>query len=1162
MFLKIGQSFEISTTNILSSEAVLTDPEIEANFRKFAVELKRIAPKADDFLYFSAVMMHAAEHALVNADGTTKLLANGKKAEAHWEDRGDSIRWVSNDPSIRPFKNNNLDIFPERELLKAYKKWIGKPLCIDHKSNSVDYIRGIIVDTYYDHIGKRVIALCALDKKNYPDLAHKVKSGYATSVSMGTAVLRAVCSDCGQVARTEQDFCNHMRSKSCYGEINLDLQPIELSIVVNGADPKAKIKHIIAAANSLSRYAEMKQGELASEMSDLAIDKVNEIKEKIVDDIKNGLNDLVREFESIKQDTTGSEAEAMSKEVTEEPISEKFDEEDKKIDNLVEASDNNEVLIRKFNEIKDSIYNTLSIIQQEFSKLSNLKDGLRETNMNKKGYFQGAGSEGGGVNMPTPGQTKYPAEPQNNALRERGDKHMEGQMDTGPVDGMHPGPESVGMSEMERKKMLARAEADERAARRKLAVEQAKVAYFQSGDSKNDPTPGKAQYPKEDADSIRDKMDRQMNGQAPFPGVGKVDGLHPSPESAAQKDELKRKEMLGRASLTAKFVKAATPTGAQDRANSVWQVFSNNKLVLTASVKDLSGGRVDTLYDVIATKAFGTKMLQKVKSVGLEKAASLYKAAQEMPAMPAMPEMPAAAPAALAAPAEAPAPAPAPAPSAAPETDDADEANKGGSGNPKETILTLVDKATNLLSDVKEEISNLKDEQVDMGPEMDDALPKATASLFKMRRELNAQLYTELRKCGRDLSDSIEELKLISSLYDQNGVTDTNREYVEAISEDAVNEANKIMAEAAELGSAYNKYSLGTDSMLKRAAIEKVLVTEAQDMNMSNMDMGDDSPSASADEFNDKEILAELGLLPEDHEEEDHEEEDHEEEAHGHEMHGDEMHGDSNPAIDVTMDEKDLAKMQTAGVKLQSKASFDLTTKKGRSAYRAKLAGDMKYSPMLDQAHKGGGTTPKFDMKPQGDLALVETLEENQERMLEVATAPAKVRKEAADILALVKSGKLKAEEVDGLVAHGVDADAVKYFKKMWADAEGGSEFASELVKEHVKAAVAEEMSVYRTKIARAYELAYDMVERGICARDREVVTAQVNEIMQYNDEAFDSLKRVVARHVPTQFTKEASLSRLPVVGQLGNGDPFADAAPQGDDFVSSLNRAFANRRY
>src|SRR5208282_1345116 len=85
---------------------------------------------------------------------------------------------------------------------------------------------------------------------------------------MGTAVGRAICSDCARVARTENDFCSHMKNKSCYGEINVDLNPIELSIVMNGADQKATIKQVLAAANTLNAYVENKAKEL-NKLSDL-----------------------------------------------------------------------------------------------------------------------------------------------------------------------------------------------------------------------------------------------------------------------------------------------------------------------------------------------------------------------------------------------------------------------------------------------------------------------------------------------------------------------------------------------------------------------------------------------------------------------------------------------------------------------------------------------------------------------------------------------------------------------------------------------------------------------------------------------------------------------------------------------------------------------------
>src|SRR5580658_7292975 len=101
-FKKLGEAIEIKPSDIQSAESVI--PVIEASvleqMKKFAAGLKRIAPKADDFLYFSAIMLHAAEAALINEDGTPRLTKSGEPVQAHWDKRGGSWRWISNDPSV------------------------------------------------------------------------------------------------------------------------------------------------------------------------------------------------------------------------------------------------------------------------------------------------------------------------------------------------------------------------------------------------------------------------------------------------------------------------------------------------------------------------------------------------------------------------------------------------------------------------------------------------------------------------------------------------------------------------------------------------------------------------------------------------------------------------------------------------------------------------------------------------------------------------------------------------------------------------------------------------------------------------------------------------------------------------------------------------------
>lgn len=74
--IKLGEAYEVKLES-MDSCIPQVDAEILENFSKIAATLKKIAPKAEDFLYFSAVMMHAAEASALHDDGTHKLTAKG-----------------------------------------------------------------------------------------------------------------------------------------------------------------------------------------------------------------------------------------------------------------------------------------------------------------------------------------------------------------------------------------------------------------------------------------------------------------------------------------------------------------------------------------------------------------------------------------------------------------------------------------------------------------------------------------------------------------------------------------------------------------------------------------------------------------------------------------------------------------------------------------------------------------------------------------------------------------------------------------------------------------------------------------------------------------------------------------------------------------------------
>jgi hypothetical protein len=1289
MLNKFGELIELTPANVQNASSVLADPAVDERFRKFAGELRRIAPKADDFLYFSAVIITAAEAAAYNTDGSSKVDRYGEPVKVGWEiDKRGSWKWVSSDPSIKAYKNNNGDIFPEAELLKAHALWRGRPLCVDHRSSSVDAIRGVILDTYYDRKHKHVIALCALDKVAYPELARGVSTGYKTSVSMGTAVAKAICYDCGNVASTEPEFCTHMRTKSTYGEINTGLQPIELSLVASPADPQAKIRTIIAAANTLNNSLSTQEQEIQklSDASNLSPEQRRKI-EDLETDLKKA-NDKLAELKSLMDDNapegTSTAPYGQSSGRYNDPAD--VTNVSSTILNVPQrmnvASDNstnngnNDTFMGELKNLRLSIEARLSNMEQALVLLHNKEDIMADnSSMSKEAYFQGAG----GVNEPAPHKVKYPIDPLNEKARSE-DKHMNGEPPfpgVGDVDGMHPSPSSADQKdELERKKLLLRAEEEERAMRRAAALQKAKEnimkqkeAYFQGGGGVNEPTPHKVKYPIDPLDvKDREKEDKQMVGQKPFPGVGDVDGLHPSPLSADEKDELKRKQLLQRASLKARFVRVGNADGTDNLGQSAWHVYAKSdegeKLVFTASVDEITGGRADALFDVVATKEFGSKLIGKIRTDGLSKAASLYKKAQanvgpgsnpgaaDMGGPGAVPPMDAAPPA-----------------DAAPAGED-----KGGAGDTKETALKLAEEVRDKASDLLEAVRGLTGEKSEMGDMEEglEALPKAASAtlrpLTNMRKQLNDALISGMKKSIAELNEHAEELELIASVVDSG--TSLDKEYVNTVIDEAFVDANKALEDANGLKNAHAKYISGTAGLVKRAEEAGLDVSNADDENdarkakkskksedsedESSADdendarkakkstkstddeddcMADDSSEdsedeSSADDENDAR-KAKKSKKSEDSEDESSADDDendarkakkskksedsedessaddensaiiddlaadfeddalvHDLNAHDHMDHDtdldteedldlDSLELPSDGALDhndVMMD-VDPGSLANHKVRLDASDEPDLTTKEGRAAYRAKLANDatgkqengevesaekIKCAPVMDDANRLADGQTKLDTKPSDSLGLVETKPERLKVMLEVARMPPKVRKEAERLHQFIVEGKVKESDLDALIAQGLDPEVVKYWRQYWGEAgKEGSEFGKMLTTETFKAKMAEEMTGYKVKLGRAYEVASDMVRRGLLADDRTAVSAQVEEIMKWNDDAFDSMKRVIAKHAPVAIKKEAS---VPMVGLIGSGDNFSTSVET--DLASELDRAFSSRKY
>jgi hypothetical protein len=1073
MLIKFAEATEIRPTEIHPTDSIVdSEDDIETRMKKFAQELKIIAPKAKDFLYFTCIMMHAAEAVLLDGSGAIKKGADGNPLTASWEKVGnDAVRWLCTDSSVMPYKNNNNDIFPESELKIACKKWVGRPLCLDHQSQSVDKIRGVIVDAIYDDKRKRVIALCALDKKNYPDLAHKVSSGYATNVSMGTAVGRAICTEhgCHRVARTESDFCEHMKAKSCYGEINLDLAPLELSLVVSGADPGAKVKHIIAkdlnqAADSLSDYMGKKISTGNVDKEELA--KVKEALEKLVGKISQLVDTPSIEEESV---TVGPTRSTRDMEEVRTPATDFSPNVPEAIPSY--ASDLQRAILGA--QVK------IAKLQTDYDKLALMITSEEQTmGTDKKAYYQGTVE-------PNAGGTTYTPEPGQEIRMQ--DKHMHGPSPfpgVGPVDGSYPG---VGESDEAVKRRLQRlAEQEERKMLREAAVKKAKEelaakqaadkqAYFQG-------TEEPQTYPKDKGNEKGRMDDKHMQGAPPFPGVGDVNGLYG--------DDKGVKEKLLRASLKAKFRKVSAPDGTLDKAASRWDVYANDSLILSATVNDITRGNSDNLYDAVATTDFGKNLIGSIKRDGFDQVkARLTKQAQGAPPAPAVaPAAPGAGPPAPGGAPEAPGAA-APAGPAEPPPEEPMDLEE-----PEEAVgdvETLVADLKDLADEISEKISDLEEAQGPVeaeAPELEEvppapegeiegaaaagAPPPTVASLQSMRKTLNGMLQAGITETVRDLKAHGKEIQVTHDLYAAKyaSMTPEQRKYLNVLAADAVRDAKETLGDSLRLMGAVVKYAHGTAALVKRAADEDQPTEAPKDENPADDGTTVEDVLEVSDEPEDINAVLDANVA----------------DVNAADTAAADTAAADTAATDTETDVNDATQIETPegkslsleneggeGLSLaelkdlfgpdakiaQSKEKIDLTTKEGRAMYRTKLAQKgLNWLDMPDKAHEGSKEVPNLDVKPTAEYAKFHVLKDTHEAVMQLANLPPKVRKQAEQIQKLVEAGQLDPNDVDELAKHGVDSDAVKYWKQYWNEAKDAEskEFATKLTQEHAQQKQAE----------------------------------------------------------------------------------------------------------
>jgi len=711
---------EIKTERL---ESVLASTELVERMNKLAKEIKAIAPKSDDFLYFSIIFLKAAESSLLDESGSLRKTSSGEEA---WGFFDENWRWHGN---VKPHKNNNSDIFPESELKVAAKKWIGMPLCRDHESSSVDGIRGIILDAHYDEKFKQVVGLCALDKKNYPDLARKVETGLVRYGSMGTAVETSVCSECGNKAATQKEYCQHVLTRTAHGEINVGLKPIEYSLVVQPAEPGAILLKCLA---SLDNYRKEFISYGVDDV-DTMLGKLSEKQAQHLDTImKNACGEdgcsipqrkrIVKSFLSnnglIKKEGS-DDLTSFAHDQNNGIISERFTDveapaEERNIQSGVSTSSNmiGGKGLESFNDfessnksIKDKA-NTSDVPATSVASLKNdlekvsinkiLEDIMSQTNLKRRAeerrkiaYMQGGDSVDDKSYREPSG---FKSDKMSETVRNTQDKHL---LQDGDMN-------KLTREDMALKEKLSRAALAEARLRR--------IAYMQGGDSVDDKNYREPAGFKSDkmSETVRNTQDKHLLQD------GDMNKL--TREDMALKEKLSRasnssarivKKAYAGPSLTTKFTVKRESNGLVNKKASVFEVFSGGKRVIAATAGSIFGSSLPENWEWIKSAEYGKEVCKEIRASGVDYVSSLLKSAQDAAMAPAAPAPDAGAMAPMdagMAPAEAPMPE-MPAEEPAAEDEGAEDVGEDPSKQIDEELTTIEE----TVSTVRDLVNDLED---------------------------------------------------------------------------------------------------------------------------------------------------------------------------------------------------------------------------------------------------------------------------------------------------------------------------------------------------------------------------------------------------------------------------------------------------------------------
>lgn len=216
--------------------------------------------------------------------------------------------------------NGNFDAFPWEEIKKALPTYPGCGFYIEHKEDSEEDAKGIVLDVFPNEDEQYAVCLCAIDKESAADLCEKILDGTYNQVSMSLLANECECSKCHNVAHSFDELCQHMNpnmpvtymkgKKDDNGEdiyeINRDLCFTGLSAVAVPADKDAfvfdikaskqkenKLRDELVKYQNIKQAGKMKEFKMACEEQFKAMDNITLLKKlkNLTDSITNSVTE-------------------------------------------------------------------------------------------------------------------------------------------------------------------------------------------------------------------------------------------------------------------------------------------------------------------------------------------------------------------------------------------------------------------------------------------------------------------------------------------------------------------------------------------------------------------------------------------------------------------------------------------------------------------------------------------------------------------------------------------------------------------------------------------------------------------------------------------------------------------------------------------------------